>query len=70
MPRPLVWMLVIGVAVTAYIVGSKAGRARYREISRTAKRVWDDPGVKKVRDKTYQRVEKAAKRAAKRIGAA
>jgi hypothetical protein len=63
------WLLIAAVAAGAYILGAKAGRSRYAEISHTARRVWDDPAVKKVRTKTYRRIEKAAKRAAKKIGA-
>jgi len=63
------WVLIAGVAIAAYILGAKAGRSRYGQISRTARKVWNDPGMKKVRDRTYRRIEKAAKHAAKRIGA-
>jgi hypothetical protein len=62
------FVLIAGLVVAAYIVGAKAGRKRYGEISRAAKKVWNDPGVKKVRNRTYAKVEKAAKRAAKKIG--
>ncbi|MBN9153262.1 MAG: hypothetical protein J0I44_01510 [Microbacterium sp.] len=61
-------MLIAALVGAAYVVGAKAGRKRYGEISRAAKKVWNDPGVKKVRDRTYAKVEKAANRAAKKIG--
>ncbi|GAA5035068.1 hypothetical protein ACFQRL_00165 [Microbacterium fluvii] len=69
MPASVRWMLVIALVGAAYVAGAKAGRSRYREISRAARNLWDDPGVKKVRDKTYKKIEKAASRAAKKIGA-
>ncbi len=62
------FVLVAGLVAAAYVLGAKAGRKRYGEISRAAKKVWNDPGVKKVRDRTYVKVEKAANRAAKKIG--
>lgn len=68
MPKFLQWALITTVAVVAYIIGTRAGESRYREIRRAARKVWNDPGVKKVRDRTYRKVEKAARRAAKRIG--
>lgn len=67
-PTTLRVLLLIAVGLAGYVIGAKAGRSRYREISRTARRVWDDPAVKRVRTRTYRKVEKAAKRAAKRLG--
>lgn len=68
MPKPLVWLVVAAVAVTAYIVGAKAGRSRYREISAGAKHLWNDPTVQKVRTRSRKAIEKAAKKAAKKVG--
>ncbi|WP_291057308.1 hypothetical protein [Herbiconiux sp.] len=68
MPKPLVFLVVTAVGVTAYVLGSKAGTSRYKEISHTAKKLWDDPAVKKARAKTYKHAEKAAKKAAKKLG--
>ncbi|MFE3290484.1 hypothetical protein [Rhodococcus sp. NPDC059234] len=39
--------LLIGVAA-GYVLGTKAGRARYEQISRTAKAVASSPATKKV----------------------
>lgn len=64
----LFWLLLSGVAAAAYIAGSKAGRSRYREISHVAKQFWDDPAVRKARKRTRRTVEKAAAKAAKKIG--
>jgi hypothetical protein len=62
-------LLVAALMAAAYIAGTKAGTKRYGEISSAAKKVWNDPGLKKVRKRAYAKVEKAANRAAKKIGA-
>jgi hypothetical protein len=67
MPKPVVFIAVTAVGITAYVLGAKAGRSRYREISSTAKQFWDDPAVKKARASTYKRAEKAAKKVAKKL---
>jgi hypothetical protein len=67
MPKTIVLVLLVVAAGTAYVLGTKAGRSRFREISGIAKNVWDDPGVAKVRDAAYRKLEKAAKRAAKKL---
>lgn len=67
MPKWILWTLVVGSLATAYLIGTKAGTSRYRQISGIAKDVWDDPGVKKVRDAAYRKLEKAADRAARKI---
>jgi len=68
MPKPLAVLVVAAVGVTAYVLGAKAGRSRYKEISGTAKKFWDDPAVKKARTRAYKGAEKAAKKAAKKLG--
>ena len=67
MPRPLVWILLVGVAGLAYVLGAKAGKKRFREISGIARDVRNDPAVTKVRDRAYRRIESTAKRVAKKI---
>jgi hypothetical protein len=67
MPKTIVLLLLVVAVGTAYVLGARAGRSRFREIGGIAKNVWDDPGVKKVRDATYRKLEKAAKRAAKKL---
>jgi hypothetical protein len=61
------FLLVAALVTAAYIAGTKAGTKRYGEISSAAKKVWNDPGLKKVRTRAYAKVEKAANRAAKKI---
>lgn len=67
MPKPIAWILIIAVGTGAYIAGAKAGRGRYREISRAAQRVWDDPSMQRARKRTRKTLEKAAKKASKRL---
>ena len=67
MSKFVISAVVVGVGVAAYIVGTKAGRARYQEISDAAKTFWNDPAVEKARTKAYKKVEKTAKRLAEKI---
>jgi hypothetical protein len=62
------FLLIAALVGAAYVLGTKAGTKRYGEISHAAKKVWNDPGLKKVRKRAYAKVEKAANRTAKRIG--
>ncbi|MCC9054096.1 hypothetical protein LOK55_07285 [Microbacterium sp. F2E] len=62
------WLTVGVVGVGAYILGARAGRARYREISKAAKHLWDDPSLRKARAQSRKVVDKAAKKAAKKLG--
>ena len=62
------WLTVGVVGVGAYILGARAGRARYREISKAAKHLWDDPSLRKARARSRKVVDKAAKKAAKKPG--
>lgn len=59
---------IAAVGAAGYVLGAKAGRARYEEISGVAKKVWDDPKVKKARKRTTKKVEKAAESAARKLG--
>lgn len=68
MPKPIVWLLVAAVGITAYVVGARAGHARYREIRHTAKKFWNDPAVKKARARAQKSAAKATKKAAKKLG--
>jgi hypothetical protein len=62
------WSIVIVVGAAGYVLGARAGRARYREISDAAKHLWDDPSLRKVRSRTRKMVDRAAKKAAKKLG--
>lgn len=62
------WLTVAVVGAGAYILGARAGRSRYKEISKAAKHLWDDPSLKKARNRSRKVVDKAAKKAAKKLG--
>ena len=62
------WLVVGLVGAGAYVLGARAGRSRYREISNAAKNLWDDPSLRKARDQSRKIVDKAAKKAAKKLG--
>lgn len=62
------WLTVVVVGAAAYVIGARAGTARYREISDAAKHLWDDPSLRKVRARTRKMVDRAAKKAAKKLG--
>ena len=64
MKKFMIIVLVSAVGAAAYIAGSKAGRARYKQISGTASAFWNDPEVRKLR----ARVEKRARKAARKLG--
>jgi hypothetical protein len=63
----IVSAVLVGFGIAAYILGSKAGQQRFREVSDVAKRFWNDPTVAKVRDEAYRRVDKAAQRVADKL---
>lgn len=63
------WVTMSAVAAGAYLLGARAGRARYREISSAAKHLWNDPSLRKARAQSRKVVDKAAKKAAKKLGA-
>lgn len=67
MPKPIVFLLLLGVGAAAYVAGAKAGRKRFREISGIAQDVWNDPALAKVRDRAYRKIESTAKRVARKI---
>jgi hypothetical protein len=60
---------IIGAAIafTFYLIGAKAGRGRYNEIRRTAKKTWNDPTVKKVRGRTRKLAKSNAKKLRKAV---
>lgn len=62
------WLVLAVVGAGAYVLGARAGRSRYREISKAAKHLWDDPSLRKARSQSRKIVDKAAKKAAKKLG--
>ncbi|MGG7466365.1 MULTISPECIES: hypothetical protein [unclassified Plantibacter] len=65
MSKTFRWILIIAVGVTAYVLGAKAGRERYREIRQVALSAWNDPQVKKIRKRAVKEGKKATKAATK-----
>ena len=65
--------MVVGAAV-GYVLGAKAGRERYEQITTSARQLLDKPQVKKVVDSVPgdlgARVEQAANRAADKVAQA
>jgi hypothetical protein len=65
--------MVVGAAV-GYVLGTKAGRERYEQITASARQLLDKPQVKKVVDSVPgdlgARVEQAANRAADKVAQA
>ena len=47
MKRKILFLVGLG---TGYVMGTRAGRARYDKLAATTKRFWNDPRVTKVRD--------------------
>ena len=75
----ITFVFIVIVAFFAYVLGAKAGKARYKEITTAVNSFWNDPQVKKARVRAVKgakkataeatkAAEKAAKKAAKRIG--
>jgi hypothetical protein len=62
MQKPYILTAVIGLAAAAvaYVIGTKAGASRFRELSGIAKDVWNDPAVAKVRDRAFRKIESTA----------
>lgn len=68
MSRLKFWLIVAVVGAAAYTLGARAGRSRYREISGAAKQLWNDPSLRKARSHSRKVIDKAAKKAAKKLG--
>lgn len=52
-------IFIVGV-ITGYILGARAGRARYEKIKATATDAWEDPRVQKAVADTEEFIEKNA----------
>ncbi len=56
------YLVIALIAFAAYTLGAKAGEDRYRQISGTFTKYWNDPAVKKARAKGRKARKKAAKK--------
>ncbi|WP_336632102.1 MULTISPECIES: hypothetical protein [unclassified Microbacterium] len=68
MSRFTFWLTLAAVGGAAYVLGARAGRSRYREISGAAKHLWNDPSLRKARKRSRKVLDKAATKAAKKLG--
>ncbi len=55
-------LLILAVVVAAYLLGARAGRERYEQITGAVESFWNSPDVKKARKKAKVQAEKARKR--------
>ncbi|GGF37604.1 hypothetical protein [Subtercola lobariae] len=69
------FVFIVIIAFLAYVLGAKAGKARYKEISSAVNSFWNDPQVKKARVRAVKGAKratadatKAAEKAAKKAG--
>jgi len=55
-------LLILVVLAAAYLLGARAGRERYEQLTSTFTSFWNSPDVKKARKKAKAQAEKARKR--------
>lgn len=60
-------LLAAVIAVAFYLIGAKAGRGRYKQIRRNAKKAWNDPTVRKARTRTKKLARKNANKLTKAV---
>jgi len=58
-PKTLLLLLLLAAA---YLLGARAGRERYEQITSSVTSFWNAPDVKKARKKAQAQAEKARKR--------
>jgi len=67
MRKTLIWLGIGAIAFAAYVYGARAGRGRYREIKAAAETLWNDPRVKKAREKAGKEADHAARAAVNQV---
>jgi len=55
-------LLILVVIAVAYLLGARAGRERYEQLTGSVTSFWNSPDVKKARKKAQAQAEKARKR--------
>jgi hypothetical protein len=55
-------LLILVVLAAAYLLGARAGRERYEQLTGSLTSFWNSPDVKKARKKAQVQAEKARKR--------
>lgn len=61
------FLIILVIAAAAYILGARAGRERYEQITKAASSFWNDPNVKKARAEASKNATKARKLATKKL---
>lgn len=56
--RPRFLVVVVAVAA-AYVLGARAGRERYEQITDRVSTLWNDPALKKAIDEARRQAQKA-----------
>jgi hypothetical protein len=59
--------LFLGMAI-GYVLGTRAGRERYEQISRTAKRAWESQTAEKLRSEVVQAMPTMVSSAMHKVG--
>jgi hypothetical protein len=55
-------LLILALVAVAYLLGARAGRERYEQITEAVTSFWNAPDVKKARKKGKAQAQKARKR--------
>ncbi|WP_374008970.1 hypothetical protein [Leifsonia sp. LS-T14] len=55
-------LLILVLLAAAYLLGARAGRERYEQLTASLTSFWNSPDVKKARKKAKAQAEKARKR--------
>lgn len=61
------FVIILVIAGIAYVLGARAGRERYEQITTAFSSFWNDPSVKKARGEAKKNADKARKLAAKKL---
>ncbi|MFF1572731.1 hypothetical protein ACFVWR_08295 [Leifsonia sp. NPDC058292] len=60
-------LLILAIAAAAYVLGARAGRERYNQITKAVTSFWNDPTVKKARKDASKEAHKARKAVQKKL---
>ncbi len=63
-------IMLVAAAAAGYVLGSRAGRARYEQIVSTSRKVWRDPRVREATSAARGLAQDAAIQAEKKIAEA
>ncbi|SEI05959.1 MULTISPECIES: hypothetical protein [unclassified Leifsonia] len=55
-------LFILAIVAFAYLLGARAGRERYEQITGAVSSFWNSPDVKKARKKAKAEAEKARRR--------